>query len=154
MVRPGLMLYGAAPAPRFAELADLKPAMTWVTGISHLKRVPAGTPISYGHRWTARRDSVIATLPVGYADGYRRSLTNKAEVLLGGRRVKQVGTVCMDMMMIDATDVPGARVGDEVVLLGDQGGERITAQDLSDLYDTIPYELFCSIGSRVPRVQV
>jgi len=154
MVRPGLMLYGAVPAPRFAGLADLKPAMRWVTGISHLKHVPAGTPISYGHRWTARRDSVIATLPIGYADGYRRSLTNKAEALLGGRRVKQVGTVCMDMMMIDATDVPGARLGDEVVLLGEQGGERITAQDLADLCDTIPYELFCAIGARVPRVPV
>ena len=154
MVRPGLMLYGAAPAPRFAGLAELKPAMSWVTGIAHLKHVPAGTPISYGHRWTARRDSVIATLPVGYADGYRRSLTNKAEVLLGGRRVKQVGTVCMDMMMIDATDVPSARLGDEVVLLGQQGSESITAEDLADLCDTIPYELFCSIGSRVPRVTI
>ncbi|HWE25107.1 MAG TPA: alanine racemase [Myxococcales bacterium] len=152
MVRPGLMLYGAVPAPRFAGMAELKPAMAWVTGISHLKRVPAGTPISYGHRWTARRDSLIATLPVGYADGYRRSLTNKAEVLLRGRRVKQVGTVCMDMMMIDATDLPDAQLGDEVVLLGDQGGERITAQDLADLCDTIPYELFCAIGARVPRV--
>ncbi|MFL5313338.1 MAG: alanine racemase [Myxococcales bacterium] len=154
MVRPGLMLYGAVPAPRFAGLADLKPAMTWATGISHLKHVPAGTPISYGHRWTTRRDSVIATVPVGYADGYRRSLTNKAEVLLGGRRVRQVGTVCMDMMMIDATDVPAARLGDEVVLLGEQGGERITAQDLADLCDTIPYELFCAVGSRVPRVPI
>lgn len=152
MVRPGLMLYGAVPAPRFAGMADLKPAMSWVTGISHLKRVPAGTPISYGHRWTAGRDSLIATLPVGYADGYRRSLTNKAEALLRGRRVKQVGTVCMDMMMIDATDVPDARLGDEVVLLGGQGEERITAQDLADLCDTIPYELFCAIGARVPRV--
>jgi alanine racemase len=152
MVRPGLMLYGAVPAPRFAGMADLRPAMSWVTGISHLKRVPAGTPISYGHRWTARRDSLIATLPVGYADGYRRSLTNKAEVLLRGRRVKQVGTVCMDMMMIDATDVPDARLGDEVVLLGAQGEERITAQDLADLSDTIAYEVFCAIGSRVPRV--
>jgi alanine racemase len=152
MVRPGLMLYGAVPAPRFAGLADLKPAMSWVTGISHLKHVPAGTPISYGHRWTARRESLIATLPVGYADGYRRSLTNKAEVLLGGRRVRQVGTVCMDMMMIDATDVPNVRLGDEVVLVGEQGGERITAQELADLCDTIPYELFCAIGSRVPRV--
>jgi alanine racemase len=154
MVRPGLMLYGAVPAPRFAGMADLKPAMSWVTGISHLKHVAAGTPISYGHRWTARRDSLIATVPVGYADGYRRSLTNRAEVLLGGRRVKQVGTVCMDMTMIDATEVPGVKVGDEVVLLGDQGGERITAQDLADLCDTIPYELFCGIGARVPRVAV
>ena len=152
MVRPGLMLYGAVPAPRFAGMADLKPAMSWVTGISHLKRVPAGTPISYGHRWTARRDSLIATLPVGYADGYRRSLTNKAEALLRGRRVKQVGTVCMDMMMIDATDVPDARLGEEVVLLGEQGKERIPAQELADLCDTIPYEFFCAIGARVPRV--
>ena len=146
------MLYGAVPAPRFAGMADLKPAMSWVTGISHLKRVPAGTPISYGHRWTARRDSLIATLPVGYADGYRRSLTNKAEALLRGRRVKQVGTVCMDMMMIDATDVPDARLGEEVVLLGEQGKERIPAQELADLCDTIPYEFFCAIGARVPRV--
>jgi alanine racemase len=154
MVRPGLMLYGAVPAPRFAGMAELKPAMTWVTAIAHLKHVPAGTPISYGHRWTARRDSVIATLPVGYADGYRRSLTNKAEVLFRGRRVKQVGTVCMDMMMIDVTDVPDARLGDEVVLLGEQGDERITAQDLADLCDTISYELFCAIGARVPRTSV
>ena len=135
-------------------MAHLKPAMTWVTGVSHLKHVPAGTPISYGHRWTARRDSVVATLPVGYADGYRRSLTNKAEVLLRGRRVKQVGTVCMDMMMVDATDVADVQLGDEVVLLGAQGDERITAQDLADLCDTIPYELFCAIGARVPRVAV
>ena len=126
--------------------------MTWATSIAHLKRVAAGTPISYGHRWTARRDSLVATVPVGYADGYRRSLTNKAEVLLRGRRVKQIGTVCMDMMMIDATDVPDARLGDEVVLLGAQGRECITAQDLADLCDTIPYELFCAIGARVPRI--
>ena len=98
--------------------------------------------------------SGVATLPVGYADGYRRSLTNKAEVLLRGRRVKQVGTVCMDMMMVDATDVADVQLGDEVVLLGGQGDERITAQDLADLCDTIPYELFCAIGARVPRVAV
>jgi alanine racemase len=152
MVRPGLMLYGAAPAPRFAGMADLRPAMSWVTGISHVKHVRAGTPISYGHKWTARRDSVIATLPVGYADGYRRSLTNKSEVLVGGKRVKQVGTVCMDMTMIDVTDVPGVRVGDEVVLMGDEATERITADDLAGLCDTIPYEIFCAVGSRVPRV--
>ena len=97
---------------------------------------------------------MVATLPVGYADGYRRSLTNKAEVLLRGRRVKQVGTVCMDMMMVDATDVADVQLGDEVVLLGAQGDERITAQDLADLCDTIPYELFCAIGARVPRVAV
>jgi alanine racemase len=93
-------------------------------------------------------------LPVGYADGYRRSLTNKAEVLVCGRRVKQVGTVCMDMMMVDVTDVPDARLGEEVVLLGAQGDERITAQDVADLCDTISYEVFCAIGARVPRVTI
>jgi alanine racemase len=154
MVRPGLMLYGAAPAPRFAGMADLRPAMSWVTGIAHLKHVKAGTPISYGHKWTARRDSVIGTLPVGYADGYRRSLTNKAEVLVRGKRVKQVGTVCMDMTMIDVTDVPSVHEGEEVVLLGDQGEERISADDLAGLCDTIPYEIFCAIGTRVPRVAI
>jgi len=154
MVRPGLMLYGAAPAPRFGGMADLRPAMSWVTGIVHLKHVKAGTPISYGHKWIARRDSAIATLPVGYADGYRRSLTNKGEVLVRGKRVKQVGTVCMDMTMIDVTDVPGVREGEEVVLMGDQGEERISADDLAGLCDTIPYEIFCAIGTRVPRVAV
>ncbi|TMA14643.1 MAG: alanine racemase, partial [Deltaproteobacteria bacterium] len=154
MVRPGLMLYGAAPAPRFSDMADLRPAMSWVTGIAHLKHVKAGTPISYGHKWTARRDSVIATLPVGYADGYRRSLTNKGEVLVRGKRVKQVGTVCMDMTMIDVTDVPDVREAEEVVLMGDQGEERISADDLAGLCDTIPYEIFCAIGTRVPRVVI
>jgi alanine racemase len=154
MVRPGLMLYGAVPAPRFAGMADLRPAMSWVSGIAHLKQVRTGTPISYGHKWTARRDSVIATLPVGYADGYRRSLTNKSEVLVRGKRVKQVGTVCMDMMMIDVTDVPDVQKGDEVVLMGDQAGDRISADDLAGLCDTIPYEIFCAVGARVPRVAV
>lgn len=155
MVRPGLMLYGAAPAPKFAGLADLRPALTWVTGVSHLKTVPAGTPISYGHRWVAQRESVIATLPVGYADGYRRSLTNRAQVLIAGRRVPQVGTVCMDMMMVDATDVPrGLGIGNEAVLLGSQGSERIDAGEMAEWCGTIPYEVFCAIGARVPRIAV
>jgi alanine racemase len=154
MVRPGLMLYGAAPAPRFAGLADLRPALTWATGVSHLKTVPAGTPISYGHKWTARRESVIATLPVGYADGYRRALTNISFVLLGGRRCPVAGTVCMDMLMVDATEVPSVRIGDEAVLLGVQGGEQIDAGELADRCGTIAYEVFCNISARVPRIAV
>ena len=152
LVRPGLMLYGAVPAPRFAGLADLRPALTWATGISHLKTVPAGTPISYGHKWVARRPSVIATLPIGYADGYRRQLTNIGNVLVGGRRCPVAGTVCMDMMMADVTDVPGAQLGDEVILLGAQGGEHIDAGELADRCGTIAYEIFCNISARVPRV--
>jgi alanine racemase len=154
MVRPGLMLYGAAPAPKFAGMADLRPAMSWVTGISHLKWVPKGTPISYGHKWTAPRDSLIATLPVGYADGYRRSLTNKAQVLIEGRRVQQVGTVCMDMMMADVTALESeVALSSEVVLLGQQGEARITAGEMAGWCDTIPYEIFCAVGTRVPRVE-
>ena len=152
MVRPGLMLYGAVPAQRFAGLADLRPALTWATAVSHLKVVPAGTPISYGHRWTARRESVIATLPVGYADGYRRALANISFVLLGGKRCPSAGTVCMDMLMIDATEVPGAAIGDEAILLGAQGDERIDAGELADRCGTIAYEVFCNISARVPRV--
>jgi alanine racemase len=153
MVRPGIMLYGATPAPKFAGMADLRPALTWVTGIAHLKWVPKGTPISYGHKWSAPRDSLIATLPVGYADGYRRALTNKAHVLAAGRRVPQVGTVCMDMMMVDVTEVAErVQVGSEVVLLGVQGDARIAAEEMAAWCDTIPYEIFCAIGARVPRV--
>jgi alanine racemase len=155
MVRPGLMLYGAAPAPKFAGMADLRPAMSWVTGVSHLKWVPRGTPISYGHKWAAPRDSLIATLPVGYADGYRRSLTNKAQVLIAGRRVPQVGTVCMDMMMADVTELEReVSLGSEVVLLGQQGESRITAEEMAAWCDTIPYEIFCAVGARVPRLTV
>jgi alanine racemase len=125
-----------------------------VTGISHLKTVPRGTPISYGHKWTAPRESLIATLPVGYADGYRRSLTNRAQVLVAGRRVQQVGTVCMDMLMVDVTDLPGAALGAEAVLLGAQGQERISAEEMASWCETIPYEIFCAVGARVPRVAV
>ncbi len=152
LVRPGLMLYGAAPGPGFEGVASLQPALALVTAISHLKKVPAGTPISYGHRWTAQRESVIATLPVGYADGYRRALTNRGQVLVGGRRAPICGTVCMDMMMVDVTDVPEARIGGEVVLIGRQGDETITATELAGLSGTIPWEIFCAIGLRVPRV--
>ncbi len=152
LVRPGLMLYGAVPAPRFSGLADLRPALSWATGISHLKSVPVGTPISYGHKWVARRPSVIATLPVGYADGYRRQLTNIGNVLVGGRRCAIAGTVCMDMMMADVTDVPGVQLGDEAILLGAQGGEHLDVGELADRCGTIAYEIFCDISARVPRV--
>ncbi len=151
LVRPGIMLYGEMPSPRFSGEISLRPVLRWTTAITHLKTVPEGTPISYGSRWTAPRPSVIATLPVGYADGYPRALTNTGEVLVGGRRTKIVGSVCMDQMMVDVTEVPGAAVGDEVVLLGCQGGENIGAGELAAHTGTIHYEIFCGIGPRVPR---
>ena len=152
LVRPGLMLYGAAPAPGLPGAADLRPVMSLVTAVGFLKSVPAGTPLSYGGTFTTRRESLIATLPVGYADGYRRAFSNRASVLVRGRRAPVVGTVCMDLCLADVTGIPGVAFGDEVVLLGCQGEERITADELAAFAGTISYELFCGIGPRVPRV--
>jgi alanine racemase len=152
MVRPGIMLYGLHPAARLQKAAELHPVLTWKTAIIHLKTVAAGTPISYGSTWRAPRESRIATLPIGYADGYSRRYSNRAQVLVRGRRASVVGRVCMDLSMVDVTDVPAASVGDEVVLLGEQGPERIPAEELAELAGTIHYEVICAVGARVPRV--
>jgi len=152
MVRPGIMLYGLYPAAWLRTAAALEPVLAWKTAVIHLKRVPAGTPISYGSTWRASRDALIATLPIGYADGYSRLYSNRAQVLVRGRRAPVVGRVCMDMSMVDVTEVPGVCVGDEVVLLGSQGAERIAAEELAELAQTIHYEVICAVGARVPRV--
>lgn len=164
LTRPGIMLYGYLPfdpAARISEVARaaaarLRPALTWRTAITHLKQVEAGTAISYGGRWVAERPSRIATLPLGYADGYDRRLSGRpgfgrAEVLVRGLRAPIAGTICMDMCMVDVTDVPGAAVGDEVVLLGEQAGGRIDADELAAKAGTISYEILCGVGRRVPR---
>ncbi len=151
MVRPGIMLYGYPPSDHI-DNAGLIPALTLKTKILALKRVPAGTPISYGRTFVTKRDSVISMLPIGYADGYSRMLSNKGEVLVRGKRVPVVGRVCMDMTMADVTDIPDADEADEVVLIGKQGREYITAEDLAKKVGTIPYEILCSISSRVQRV--
>lgn len=152
MVRPGLMLYGYNPLEEGAIGADLRRVLSLVTRIAFLKKVPAGVPVSYGRTFTTKRESIIATLPVGYADGYSRGLSNKGATLVRGIRVPVVGRVCMDMCMIDVTDVPGAGEGDEVVLIGSQGSERITADDIAAMTGTIAYEVLCGISSRVPRI--
>jgi alanine racemase len=152
LVRPGLVLFGESPAERLREAAPLEPVLTWKTQVLHVKAVKAGTPVSYGGRWCATRDSLIATLPVGYADGYPRKLTNCGEVLIRGQRAPVAGTVCMDACMVDVTQVPGAQRGDEVVLLGRQGSERIGAGELAARAGTIPYEIFTGISARVPRL--
>jgi alanine racemase len=154
LVRPGIMLYGLSPAPNMSDRADLRPVLTWKTEITHLKTVPAGTPISYGSTWVAPRESAIATLPVGYADGYNRLYSSQSEVLVRGRRAKVVGRVCMDMCMVDVSHISNVQVGDEVVLLGQQGNERIAAEELARLSQTIHYEVLCGVSSRVPRVAV
>ena len=129
----------------------VRPAMRWVTRVSFVKTIEAGESVSYGRRFTARQPARIATLPVGYADGYRRAFSNKACALVHGVRVPVVGSVCMDQTMLDVTGLD-VREGDEVVLLGAQGGQRITACELADLADTIPYEIMTGISQRVPRV--
>ncbi|MDO3378792.1 alanine racemase [Geoalkalibacter halelectricus] len=152
LVRPGIVLYGALPSNHFAGRLDLRPVMHWRTSIALLKTLPSGSGISYGHRFVTARPTLVATLPVGYADGYNRRLTNRGEVLVRGRRVPVAGTVCMDWTMIDVTEVPGVQVGDEVTLLGEADGQWIRAEEWAEKIGTIPYEVFCQVSKRVPRV--
>jgi alanine racemase len=152
MVRPGLMLYGAYPSPKMASKVELKPVLTWKTRVLQLKRVPEGSSISYGQTFITGRESLIATVPVGYADGYHRLLSNRAQVLVRGRRAPVVGRVCMDLTMIDVTDIEGVAEGDEVILLGTQGKAQIAADEMAGWAETISYEIFTSIGARVPRI--
>ncbi len=152
MVRPGLMLYGYNPLEGKDEKTYLKPVLSLVTRIAFLKKVSSGVPISYGRTFVTKRESLIATLPIGYADGYNRRLSNAGEAIVRGVRVPVVGRVCMDMCMIDVTDVPGISEGDPVALIGSQANERITADDIAKKTGTIAYEVLCGISSRVPRV--
>ena len=151
-VRPGIILYGLPPAPGMPLQLDLKPAMSLVTRIVQLKQVPAGTPVSYGYTYQTPAPAWLATLPVGYADGYSRHLSNRAEVLIHGIRRRVVGRICMDQTVIDLGPHCDAAVGDEAVLFGRQGGAEITLTELATLAGTINYELACGISPRVPRV--
>ncbi|AEE97349.1 alanine racemase [Mahella australiensis] len=156
MVRGGISIYGYYPSNEInnPQKIDLKPALSWKARVVYVKDVPAGTPISYGRTFTTQRSSKIATISAGYADGYRRQLSNKGCVLIRGNRAPVIGRVCMDQFMVDVTDIPGVVTGDEVVLIGRQGNETITADELAELCDTISYEILTSIGPRVPRIYV
>ena len=151
LVRPGLMLYGYHTLAQEDLRSDVQPVLTWKTTIAHLHTVQPGDSVSYNRTFVASRPSRIAVLPMGYADGYNRLLSNRGVVLIGGRRAPVVGRVCMDMTMVDVTNVPGVQIGHEAILIGQQGQERITAQDLAAWQQTIPYEILCAIGPRVPR---
>ncbi len=151
LLRPGGGLYGLDTRDRHVGDDPLQAILRWTTRPIHVKHIPAGTSVSYGARWTAKRDSVVATLPVGYADGYPRIMTGKAKVLVKGELAPVVGTICMDLCLADVTDVPGVSTEDEVVLIGQQGNRRITAEDLAANAGTIAYEITCGIGPRVPR---
>ena len=151
MVRPGLMLYGYAPAPHLVPRAPLRPAMRLTTRVAQARRVPPRTPVGYGGTFVTARPSRIAVLPVGYADGYHRLASNRASVLVHGRRAPVAGRVCMDHTMIDATDVGDVAAGEPVVLFGPQHGAAIGADELAAWCDTIPYEMLTAVGRRVPR---
>jgi len=151
MVRPGLMLYGYAPAPHLAGRVPLAPAMRLRSAVAQARRVPAGTAVGYGGTWRAERDSTIATLPLGYADGYHRVASNRAAMQVRGRRVPVAGRVCMDHVMLDVTDVPGVEAGDPVTVFGPGA---VTADEVAAWCDTIAYEVLTSVGKRVPRVYV
>jgi alanine racemase len=152
LIRPGLALYGYSPSPA-AAYTGLLPAMSLKSRIVALRDLPAGERVSYGGLWQAATPARIATVPIGYADGYTRRMTGKAEVLVGGARRPVVGAITMDMCMVDVTGVD-AKLGDEVVLLGAQGTQRIDADELASWAGTIPWEIFCGVSKRVPRVYV
>ena len=152
LVRPGISLYGLRSSPNVYYGDGFKPVLTLKSKIVNIREVPANTPISYGHTFRTSRRSRIATVSVGYADGYPRMLSNIGETLCSGRRAKIVGTVCMDLMMIDVTDVPDTGIGDAVTLIGRDGKEEITAEECATKCKTIVYEITSGIGPRVARV--
>lgn len=152
MVRPGIMLYGYHTIAHPDGPPDLKPILSLVTRVVQVRVLAPGQSISYNRLFIASRPSRIAVLRIGYADGYSRLLSNRGAVLIRGHRAPIVGRVCMDMTMVDVTDVPNVVSGDEAVLIGQQGGLRITAAHLADWSQTIPYEVLCAIGPRVRRV--
>ena len=147
-VRPGLVLYGYSP---FQETYGLRPLMKVKTRILSLRKLPPGTPVSYGSSFVTKRESKIAVVPVGYADGYNRLFSNNSEMLVRGRRVPVAGRICMDLTMLDVTEVDGISEGEEVVVLGRQGDDTITAKELSSRINTIPYEILTSLGSRAKK---
>jgi alanine racemase len=153
LVRPGVAIYGLDPFGEDAGERDLEPALELVSYVAAVKRTAAGESAGYGRRFVARADTVLATVPIGYGDGYRRGLTNQAQAVLRGRRIPLAGTVSMDNITFDV-GAPGLEpaVGDEVVLIGERGAERVSAEDLAALLGTINYEVVCGISARVPRL--
>jgi alanine racemase len=153
MVRPGIMLYGVYPSSEAARSIQIQPALSWKSRVVYFKVVKPGHPVSYGSTWQSDHPVRIVTLPVGYGDGYFRKLSNKAQVIIRGKKYPQVGRVCMDQMMVNI-EADSAFNGDEVTLIGESGSEAITAQDLADWAGTITYEILTNINTRVPRVYI
>ena len=155
MVRSGIVTYGMYPSDEVDPgLLPLRPALQWLSRVTHVKVLPAGREISYGGTYVTKEDTAVATIPVGYADGYRRNLSGKFHVLIRGRRAPILGRICMDQMMVDVTDIPGVVTGDQVTLVGTDGEETITMEEIAAQADSFNYEFVCGISRRVPRQYV
>lgn len=154
MVRTGLITYGLYPAPHLKPMIDLRPALQVRARITQVKPISAGTGVSYGHRYVADRDRTIAIIGIGYADGVPRNLSTKIEVLLRGQRVPQLGSITMDQIILDVTDISEVREGEVVTLLGQDGEDCISADDWADLLGTISWEILCGFKLRLPRVLI
>jgi alanine racemase len=151
MVRPGLTIYGYYPSAHFKKIAKLEPALSLSSRIVCLRKLPKGATISYGRTYTTKRPSLIATLPIGYGEGYSRALSNKGEVIVRGKRAPIVGRICMDQTMIDVSKIPQVKIGDEVILIGEQKGKKISVEEVAASAGTIPYEIVCMIGKNAKR---
>lgn len=155
MVRSGIITYGMYPSDEVdPSLLSLRPALQWLSRVTHVKTLPAGREISYGGTYVTKADTVVATIPVGYADGYRRNLSGKFYVLIHGQKAPILGRICMDQMMVDVTHIPGVHVGDRVTLVGADGDKTITMEQISAQADSFNYEFVCGISRRVPRLYV
>ena len=155
MVRSGIVTYGMYPSTEVsAGLLELKPALQWLSRVTHVKTLPAGREISYGGTYVTAKETVVATVPVGYADGYRRNLSGKFYVLIHGQKAPILGRICMDQMMVDVTDIPDVQVNDRVTLVGRDGCQEITMEQIAAEADSFNYEFVCGISRRVPRIYV
>jgi alanine racemase len=154
LVRTGLLIYGLYPADHLRQVIDLRPVLQVKTRVTQVKTIQPGTGVSYGHRFVADREMQIATIGIGYADGVPRNLSTKMSVLVRGQRVPQIGTITMDQIMLDVSEIPALQEGEVVTLLGQDGNQKITADDWANLLGTISWEILCSFKHRLPRVAV
>lgn len=153
LVRSGIVTYGMYPSVEVnPDLLPLRPALQWLSRVTHVKQLPPGRPISYGGTFVTQRPTLVATVPVGYADGYRRSLSGKFHVLIRGKKAPILGRICMDQLMVDVTDIPDVTLDDTVTLVGRDGDEEITMEQIAAAADSFNYEFVCGISRRVPRI--
>ncbi len=154
MVRPGIMLYGYQPSDQMHHFPLLKHVLTWKARVAHVKLLPAGRLIGYNGTFELQKDTLVATIPVGYADGYNRMLSNNGYILCRGKKLPIIGKICMDQFMVDASEIPDMQAGEEVILLGAADGVSITVTEMARHWGTIEHEVTCSIAARVPRVYI